>query len=135
MVVTLGQQYHVGEKPTVILYGTGKMDISQFAFAPENSVSRNGFDSPVPRQPAHLHTQAESDAYSRDFSRFPRRRLFICLNPDTPSGQCRDSHAAQLRTDGIHCREYAGTGPVVLKVVAVTGATPWQVTMDQYISR
>ena len=27
-----------------------------------------------------------------------------------------------LRTDGIHCRESAGTGPVVLKVVPVTGA-------------
>ena len=43
-------------------------------FAPENLVSRDGFGSPVPRQPAHLHTQAESGAYSRDFSRFPRRR-------------------------------------------------------------
>ena len=28
----------------------------------------------------------------------------------------------QLRTDGVHCRESAGTGPVVLKVVQVTGA-------------
>ena len=25
-------------------------------FAPENLVSRDGFGSPVPRQPAHLHT-------------------------------------------------------------------------------
>ena len=32
-------------------------------FAPENLVSRYGFDSPVPRQPAHPHTQAESGAY------------------------------------------------------------------------
>ena len=30
--------------------------------------------SPVPRQPAHLHTQAESGAYIRDSSRVPRRR-------------------------------------------------------------
>ena len=30
------------------------------AFAPENLVSRDGFGSPVPRQPGHLHTQAES---------------------------------------------------------------------------
>ena len=28
--------------------------------APENLVSRDGFSRPVPRQPAHLHTQAES---------------------------------------------------------------------------
>ena len=33
-------------------------------FAPENLVSRDGFGSPVPRQPAHhLHTQAESGVY------------------------------------------------------------------------
>ena len=29
---------------------------------------------PVPRQPAHLHTQAESGAYLRESSRVPRRR-------------------------------------------------------------
>ena len=28
---------------------------------PENLVSRDGFSLPVPRQPAHLHTKAESD--------------------------------------------------------------------------
>ena len=36
-----------------------------------------------------LHTQAESSAYSRDSSRFPRRRPFIYLNGHTPSGQSR----------------------------------------------
>ena len=30
------------------------------AFGPENLVSRDGFGNPVPRQPAHLHSQAES---------------------------------------------------------------------------
>ena len=38
---------------------------------PENLVSRDGFSRPVPRQPAHLHTQAESGAYLRDSSRVP----------------------------------------------------------------
>ena len=38
-------------------------DISLSTFVPENLVSRDGFGSPVPRQPAHLHTQAESGAY------------------------------------------------------------------------
>ena len=33
---------------------------------PENLVSRDGFSCPVPRQPAHLDTQAESGAYLRD---------------------------------------------------------------------
>ena len=41
-------------------------------FVPENLVSRDGFGSPVPRQPAHLHTQAESGAYLRDSSQVPR---------------------------------------------------------------
>ena len=31
-------------------------------FAPKNLVSRDGFGSPVLRQPAHLHTQAEFGA-------------------------------------------------------------------------
>ena len=44
---------------------------------PENLVSRDGFSRPVPRQPAHLHPQAESGAYSRDSSRVPRRRPFM----------------------------------------------------------
>ena len=44
---------------------------------PENLVSRDGFSCPVPRQPAHLHTQAEFGAYLRDSSRVPRRRPFM----------------------------------------------------------
>ena len=55
------------------------MNISLSEFAPENLVSPDGFDSPVLRQPAHLHTQAESGGYSRDSSRVSRRRLFIYL--------------------------------------------------------
>ena len=44
---------------------------------PEDLVSRDGFSRPVPRQPAHLHTQAESGANLRDSSRVPRRRPFM----------------------------------------------------------
>ena len=44
------------------------------------------------------------------------------LNRHTLSGQSRVYRVTQLRTDGVHCRESAGTGPVVLKVVPVTGA-------------
>ena len=47
---------------------TEKMNVSLYAFAPENLVSRDEFGSPVPRQLAHLHTHAESGAYLRDFS-------------------------------------------------------------------
>ena len=49
------------------------------AFMPENLVSRDEFGSLGPRQPAHLHTQAESGAYLRSSSRVPWRRPFIHL--------------------------------------------------------
>ncbi|CAM9849958.1 unnamed protein product [Ascophyllum nodosum] len=62
------------------------MNISLSPSAPDNLVSRDGLGCPVPRQPAHLHTQAESGAYLRDPSRFPRRRPFIHSNRHTPSG-------------------------------------------------
>ena len=94
-----------------------EMNIPLTPYAPENLVSRDGFSRPVPRQPAHLHTQAESDAYVRDPSRVPRRRPFIYLNRHTPQGQSRVYRVTQLPTDGVHCRESAGTGPVNLKVV------------------
>ena len=61
----------------LVVSSTGKMNISLSACVPENLVTRDGFGSPVPRQPALLHTQAESGAYSRDSSRVPRRRPFI----------------------------------------------------------
>ena len=105
------------------------MNISLSAFAPENLVSPDGFGSPVPRQPAHLHTQAESGAYLRDSSQFPRRRPFIYLNRKTPWGPSRVYRVTQLRTNGVHCREPACTGPPVnLKVVpngCCLGRSPW----------
>ena len=44
------------------------MNVSLSAFAPVNLVSLGGFGSLVPRQPAYLHTQAESGAYLRGSS-------------------------------------------------------------------
>ena len=58
--------------------------------------------------------------------------LFI-YNRHTPSGQSRVYRVTQLRTDGVHCRESAGTGPVNLKVVPNECCLAWQVTMDQSI--
>ena len=122
---------------------------------PENLVSRDGFSRPVRRQPAHLHTQAEYDACSRDSQRVPRRRPYIYLKPlyvigsvpslsgrsrvyrvgpefigsvPSLSGQSRVYRVTQLRTDGVRCRESAGTGPVNLKVVpngCCLGRSPW----------
>ena len=53
-----------------------EMNIPLSPCVPENLVSRDGFSRPVPRQPAHLHTQAESGAYLRDCYRVPRRRPY-----------------------------------------------------------
>ena len=95
---------------------------------PEILISRDGFGSPVPRQTAHLHTQAEYGAYLRDSSRVPRWRPFIYFNDHTPSGQSRVYRVTQLRTDGVHCRESASSGPVNLKVVpneCCLGRSPW----------
>ena len=53
--------------------------------------------------------------------------LFI-YNRHTPSGQSRVYRVTQLRTDGVHCREPGGTGPVNLKVVpnqCCLGTSPW----------
>ena len=55
--------------------------------------------------------------YLRGCFRVPRRCPFIYLNRHTPSGQSRIYRVAQLRTDGVHCRESASTGSVYLKVV------------------
>ena len=49
-----------------------------------------------------------------------------------PSGQSRVYRVTQLRT-GVHHREFAGTGSVVLKVVPVTGAAFSGTTMDRLI--
>ena len=57
--------------------------------------------------------------------------LFICTA--TPSDQSRVYRVTQLRTDGVHCQESAGTGPVVLKVIPVTEAAILQVAMDQFM--
>ena len=42
-----------------------------------------------------------------------RVNLFI-QNRHTPSGLSRVYRVTQLRTDGVHCRESAGTGPIVV---------------------
>ena len=44
-------------------------NISLSTCVPENLVWRDGFSRPVPPQPGHHHTQAESGAYLRNSSR------------------------------------------------------------------
>ena len=52
----------------------------------------------------------------------------IISNRHTPSGQSRIYRVTQLCTDGVHCRETAGTEPVILKVVpngCCLDRSPW----------
>ena len=66
----------MGQPGKVVISARGQlnreneMNISLSTFAPENLVSRDGFVSPVPRQPAHLHTQAECVIRESSYERF-----------------------------------------------------------------
>ena len=97
---------------------------------PENLVSRDGFSRPVPRQPAHLHTQAESGAYLRDSSRVPRRRPFIRPPYAIGSVPSLSGHAIAYRWRSLprflrhRASKPQGRSERVL---------PWQITMDQLI--
>ena len=108
------------------------MHISLSAFAPENLDSRDGFGSPVPRQPAHLYTQAESGAYLRDFSRVPRRRLFIYSKPPYAIGSVPSlsGHAIAYRWRSLpRVRRHRASKPKG----SSERVLPWQVTMGQSI--
>ena len=96
--------------------------MSLFSFPPENLVSRDEFDSPTPRKPAHLHTRSEPGAYLRDSSRVPRRRSHINVKPPYAIGSA----------PSLSGRESASTGPVNLEGSSER-MLPWQVTMDQLI--
>ena len=108
------------------------MNISPFAFAPDNSVSRDGFGSPVPRQPAHLHAQAESGAFFRDYSRVPRRHPFIYYKPPYAIGSVPSlsGHTIAYRWRSLpRVRRHRASKPQG----SSERVLPWQVTMDQLI--
>ena len=97
---------------------------------PENLVSRDRFSRPVPRQPAHLHTQAESGAYLRDSSRVPRRRPF--MKPPYAIGlvPSLSGHAIAYRWRSLpRVRRHRASKPQG----SSERVLPWQITMDQLI--
>ena len=104
------------------------------AFAPENLVSsRDGFGCPAPRQPAHLHTQAESGAHLRwDSSRIPWRRPFIYLKPPYAIGSVPSlsSHAIACRWRSLpRVRRHRASS----RQDTSERVLDWQVTMNQLI--
>ena len=111
---------------------TRKMNISLSAFVPENLISRDGFGSPVPHQPAHLHTQTEYSAYLRDSSRVPRRRLLIYFKPSYAIGSVPSlsGHAFAYRWRSLpRVRRHGASKPQG----SSQRVLPWQFTMDQLI--
>ena len=97
---------------------------------PENLVSRDGFSHAVPRQPAHLHTQAESGAYLRGSSRVPRRRPFMKPPYATGSVPRLSGHAIAYRWRSLpRVRRHRASKPQG----SSERLLPWQITMDQLI--
>ena len=97
---------------------------------PKNLVSRDGFSRPVPRQPAHLDTQAESGAYLRDSSRVPRRRSFMKPPYAIGSVPSLSGHAIAYRWRSLpRVRRHRASKPQG----SSERVLPWQITMDQLI--
>ena len=106
------------------------MNIPLSPCVPENLVSRDGFSRPVPRQPAHLHTQAESGAYLRDSCRVPRRRPFMKPPYAIGSVPSLSGHAIAYRLRLLpRVRRYRASKPQG----SSERVLPWQITMDQLI--
>ena len=106
------------------------MKIFLSPFAPENLVSRDGFGSPVPRPPAHLHYQAESGAYLRDSSRVPRRRPFMKPPYAIGSVPSLSGYTIAYRWLSLtRVRRHRASKPQGNSKRVL----PWQVTTDQLI--
>ena len=110
----------------LVVSRTGKMNIPLSQYVPENLVSQDGFSRPVPRQPAHLHTQARSGAYLRDSSPVPRRRPLIYMKPPYAIGSSGHANAYRWRSLPRVRRHRASKPQGSFERVL-----PWQVTMDQ----
>ena len=107
------------------------MNISLSPFAPENLVPRDRFGRPVPRQPARPpHSGCTWCLFTGFLPLSTVASIYSYLQPSLD--QSRVYQITKLCTDGVHCRRgYAGIGPLVLKVVPVTGAAFSGITMDQ----
>ena len=61
-----------------------------------------------------------------------RGGVHLSIPSTTIGSEFRVYQATPLRTDDVYCGEAAGTGPVVLKLVPVTGAALAGITMNLF---
>ena len=87
-----------------------------------------GSGVPTHASPLILHTWAESR-----LTGIPPHSAttYIYLYRQPRTGQSGVYQVTQLRTDGVHCREVTGAGPLVLNVVPVKDVTFSGFTLDQ----
>ena len=100
--------------------------------APENLVSRDGFGSPVPRQPAHFRTQVESGALLTGFLPSSAAASNYLLKPPYANGSVPSlsDHAIAYRWRSLsRVRRHGASKPQD----SSKRVLPWQVTMDQII--
>ena len=100
MVITCNSRVWINRVRLPILLvvsWTGKINIPLSPCVPENLISRDGFSRPAPRQPAHLHTQAESGPYLRDSSRVPRRCVYIACSEKSECSSIRSTFSSRPR--------------------------------------
>ena len=107
------------------------MNIPLSPCVPEHLVSRDVFSRPVPRQPAHLHTQAESVDNLRYCSRVPRRPTYETairhrVSPDFIGSRNCVPMASTAESPTARASKPQGSFERVL---------PWQIPMDQLIER
>ena len=103
-------------------------------FAPENLVSRDGFGRPVPRQPApYLHSGRIWCFRTRFLPPSVTASIYLYSTVNRNRVTPQFYQATQLRTDGVHCRESTGAGPVVLKGVPVTCAAFWGIIIIHFL--
>ena len=103
-------------------------EYSMSPFAPENLVARKRVPPFRPASACSFSMLRLDLVLTYEIPPDFRGGVHLFIYRHTPSGQYRGYQVMQLRTGGVHCRESASTGPVVLKVVPVTGAaltSPW----------
>ena len=113
---------------------TGKMNIPLSPYVPESLVSRDGFSRPISRQPVHSPYSGWIWCLLTGFLLISAAAFAYLSKPPYAIGSVPtflSGHAIAYQWRSLP--RAAGPGPIVLKVVPVTGATILQVAMDQLI--